>query len=466
MGPMARHAQPDPAAAYPADPPNGAGAGDPAPRADGTLPVPGPSPENEARKRAELRRSKAFATGLLIAATLIYLGCRWAEASAHAAGARPEAWVGYVRAAAEAGMVGALADWFAVTALFRHPMGIPIPHTAIIRRKKDQVGAALADFIGANFLNPALIVDKVRQADIPERVGEWLTEPGHPEQVSAEVGRFLGNALEAMDPADAELIIRTGLIDRLAEPAWGPPAGRALAQLIEEGRTEPVIQQLAEWLHRKAIGAGPLIDRVLGERAPSWAPAFVNDLIGERVHRELVDFARGVRLDPEHEARAAIRRFLARLARDLQEDPETMARVEELKAELMDSRPVTAAPERIWAATAGAVVAAARDPESLLRRKIAEAAGAYGARLRAEGELRAAIDRRIESAVHFIAVNYGGEVTSIISETVERWDADEASSKIELMVGRDLQFIRVNGTVVGSLAGLAIYTASTLLFGG
>ncbi|MDO4609885.1 DUF445 domain-containing protein [Corynebacterium sp.] len=430
------------------------------------LPVPGPSPETEARKRGELRRAKAFATVLLLIAATIYLFCRWMEATAADAGQLPAAWVGYVRAASEAGMVGALADWFAVTALFRHPLGIPIPHTAIVRRKKDQVGGALADFVGDNFLNPALIVEKVRQARIPERIGEWLGQPEGPERVSAEVGRFTANALEAVDPRDAEAVIRAAVVDKLAEPEWGPPVGRVLEQLIEEGRTEPVVQQLAEWAHRKSLGSQDFIDRLVGERSPSWAPSFVRDLIGERVHRELVDWTWHVQADPHHEAREAIRRGIARLADDLQHDPSTMAKVEELKADVLGSGPILAAPARIWEATSSTLVEAARDEESLLRRKLAETARDYGERLRGDAELRERIDHRIEGAARFLAVNYAGEITSIISETVERWDADEASKKIELMVGRDLQFIRVNGTVVGALAGLLIYTISAALFGG
>ena len=432
----------------------------------GRLSVPAPSPETAARKRRELRNSKAFATGLLIFAASVYLFCRWLEADAVSDGEHPAAWIGYVRAASEAGMVGALADWFAVTALFRHPMGIPIPHTAIVRRKKDQVGESLAEFIGENFLNPTLVLEKVRSLRITERAGKWLVTPGNPERASEQVGKFIGNALEAVDPADAEAVIKAAVIDRVAEPEWGPPAGRILEQLIEEGRTEPIVQQLAEWLHRKAQGSLGLIDRLVGERAPTWAPSFVNDIIGERVHRELVEWTWQVQRNPDHEAREALRRGLAKLAKDLQEDPTMVERVEGIKADLLASDAMVRAPGAIWSSTSAALIEAARDPESLLRRKLAETAERYGRRLTEEPELRRKIDTTIEKAAAFLAENHAGEVTSIISETVERWDADEASDKIELMVGRDLQFIRVNGTVVGSLAGLAIYTFSTLLFGG
>lgn len=430
------------------------------------LPVPGPSPETEALKRKQLRKAKAFATALLVIATLIYLGCRWIESSSASAGEAVPTWVGYVRAASEAGMVGALADWFAVVALFRHPLGIPIPHTAIVRRKKDQVGESLAEFVGDNFLNPSLIVDKVRKAQIPERIGQWLVEPGNADKVSAQVGKFTGNALEAVDPHDAEAILKSSAIDELSKPEWGPPAGKVLEGLIAEGKTEPIVQQISEWLHEKSLGAQPLIDRMVGERAPSWAPSFVNDLIGDRVWRELVDWTWHVKTNPNHEARQSVHRFLGQLADDLQNDPAAIAKVEEIKADLLASRPVQAAPRRIWEKTSTKLIDASRDPESLLRVKIAETVARYGEQINNDSKLRANIDRRLEKAVVFLAENYSGEITSIISETVQRWDADEASEKIELMVGRDLQFIRVNGTVVGSLAGLAIYTISTLLFGG
>lgn len=430
------------------------------------LPVPGPSPETEALKRKQLRKAKAFATALLVIATAIYLGCRWIEASSANAGEAVPTWVGYVRAASEAGMVGALADWFAVVALFRHPLGIPIPHTAIVRRKKDQVGESLAEFVGDNFLNPTLIVDKVRKAQIPERIGTWLVAPGNADKVSAQVGKFTGNALEAVDPHDAEAILKSSVIDELAKPDWGPPAGKVLEGLISEGKTEPIVQQIAEWLHDKSLGAQPVIDRMVGERAPSWAPSFVNELIGDRVWRELVDWTWSVKSNRNHEARQSVHRFLGQLADDLQHDPAAIAKVEEIKTDLLASRPVQSSPRKIWEKTSSKLVEASRDPESLLRVKIAETVARYGEQINNDPVLRANIDRRLEKAVVFLAENYSGEITSIISETVQRWDADEASEKIELMVGRDLQFIRVNGTVVGSLAGLAIYTISTLLFGG
>ncbi|QNQ89502.1 DUF445 family protein [Corynebacterium poyangense] len=430
-------------------------------RSPETRPLPGPSPEVEAERRRTLRRHKAFVTGLLIIAALIFLSCSWWQSQHEDAAA----WVGYVRAAAEAGMVGGLADWFAVTALFRHPMGIPIPHTALIPKKKDQLGDQLSGFVGENFLNAELITEKVEQAHLPERAAQWLRQPTNVDKVSAQVGKFTARVVAAIDPHEAETLLRTMVVDKLAEPEWGPPAGRVLEQLIADGRTEPLIEELAHWAHKKALGAEELIIRIIDERKPVWAPRFVNNLIGEKVYRELIKFTEAVSADPNHEARHAARRWLSRLAHDLQYDPAMIDRVERWKGDVMGSQALAGAAGSLWRSTSASLIEQAEDPNSLLRTRISKLAREWGQRLSEDKQLRLSLDDRVRSAARFLADNYAEEITAIISDTVRRWDAEEASEKIELMVGKDLQFIRLNGTIVGALAGLAIYTVNQLLFG-
>ncbi|MGV0338518.1 DUF445 domain-containing protein [Corynebacterium parakroppenstedtii] len=416
-----------------------------------------PPVSDEAGRRRELKKYKAIATGLLVFATVIYLVCRWLEQDSDAA------WIGYVRAASEAGMVGALADWFAVTALFRRPMHLPIPHTAIIRRKKDQVGEALSGFVGDNFLNAELITDKVQKADIPARVGQWASEPANAARVSEEVGNATIAIVEGIDDDEAAEMIRTMVIDRIAEPDWGPPAGALMEQFIAEGKAEPVVDTIISWAYDRARTSEELITRLLNQRAPSWAPGFINDLVGERVYREVVDFAYKVKTEPDHEARQALRRVVNQWASDLQHDPKMISRVEEFKHDVLSSAPVQAAPGTVWRNMKEQIVRMASDPQSHVRRRIAEEVSLYANRLLTDPELRARWGERVTGTARYIAQNFSGEVTSIISETVERWDADEASDKIELMVGKDLQYIRFNGTIVGSLAGLLIYTLSQLV---
>ncbi|EHK83541.1 hypothetical protein AK37_12131 [Rhodococcus pyridinivorans AK37] len=409
-------------------------------------------------KRRELRRMKAVATGFLVAAAIIYLFCRWQET--RGAGA----WVGYVRAASEAGMVGALADWFAVTALFRHPLRIPIPHTAIIKRKKDQLGANLSSFVGNNFLAPEVVSAKVESAQIPLRVGTWLAEPENAQRVAKETSTVLRGVVGILREDDIQQIIDHTIVKRIAEPEWGPPIGRVLTELLAENRHLPLVDMLAERAHQWALGSQETIDRVISRDSPSWSPKFVDLLLGEKIHRELVEFTWKVRSNPDHEVRLAVNKFLADYARDLQSDPVTIAKAEKVKAEIMGRDEITGLAAATWRTAKRMILDSVDDPNSTLRTKIAENVMAFGIRVREDAELRTKIGGWLLDAVRFVASNYADEITSVIRETVERWDAEEASRKIELAVGRDLQFIRINGTVVGSLAGLTIYTVSELLF--
>ncbi|WP_244866949.1 DUF445 domain-containing protein [Rhodococcus sp. B50] len=401
---------------------------------------------------------KAVATGFLVVAAIIYLFCRWQET--RGAGA----WVGYVRAASEAGMVGALADWFAVTALFRHPLRIPIPHTAIIKRKKDQLGANLSSFVGSNFLAPEVVSAKVESAQIPLRVGTWLAEPDNAARVAKETSTVLRGVVGILREDDIQQIIDHTIVKRIAEPEWGPPIGRVLTELLAENRHLPLVDMLAERAHQWALGSQETIDRVISRDSPSWSPKFVDLLLGEKIHRELVEFTWKVRSNPDHEVRLAVNKFLADYARDLQSDPVTIAKAEKVKAEIMGRDEITGLAAATWRTAKRMILDSVDDPNSTLRTKIAENVMAFGIRVREDAELRTKIDGWLLDAVRFVAANYADEITSVIRETVERWDAEEASRKIELAVGRDLQFIRINGTVVGSLAGLTIYTVSELLF--
>ena len=274
---------------------------------------------------------------------------------------------------------------------------------------------------------------------------------------------FTANAVGAIDRADAEALINQQVIGRFTEPAWGPPLGRMLDSLIEDGKVEPVVQEIISWGRRKVGEMESGVVTLIDERMPRWAPRFAKELVGERVYRELVDFMAEVDTDPRHDARRAIRRLLSQFAQDLQFDAAMITRVEGLKQDIMGSRAAANVAGEMWDEVSQSLIDAAVDPSSLLRRRVAELAQEWGERINTDAELRENLDRRIEGAARFIADHYANDITAIISETVKRWDAKEASEKIELMVGKDLQFIRMNGTIVGSLAGIAIYTVSHFL---
>jgi uncharacterized membrane-anchored protein YjiN (DUF445 family) len=412
----------------------------------------------DAERARALRRMKLVALSFLLGATVIFLVCTWAQSRGAAE------WVGYVRAAAEAGMVGALADWFAVTALFKHPLGIPIPHTAIIKRKKDQLGEGLGTFVRENFMSPEVIETKLRDANVAGRMGKWLSEQPHAERVAAEASTVLHVVVEMLRDDDVQQVLDRMIVKRIAEPQWGPPIGRVLNSLLEEGRQEALLQLLADRAFQWSLNAGDTIERVIERDSPSWSPRWVDSLIGDRIHRELMDFTDKVRRNPDHELRRSATKFLFEFADDLQNDDATVARAERVKEEIMARDEIAKAAETAWSAAKRIVLESVDDPSSTLRNRIADSVVHIGESLRDDTELRDKVDNWIVRAAQHLVSQYGTEITAIITETIERWDADEASRRIELHVGRDLQFIRINGTVVGSLAGLIIYSVAQLLF--
>ncbi|MDT5017421.1 MAG: hypothetical protein QOD39_3581 [Mycobacterium sp.] len=419
--------------------------------------------EADAERLRGLRRMKAVALSFLIGATIVFLLCTWAQSrGAATGGAAP--WIGYVRAAAEAGMVGALADWFAVTALFKHPLGIPIPHTAIIKRKKDQLGEGLGTFVRENFMSAEVIGTKLRDAQVAGRLGKWLSEPLHAERVAAETSTVLRVVVEMLRDEDVQAVLDRMIVKRIAEPKWGPPIGRVLASLLAEGRQEALIQLLADRAFQWSLNGGPIIERVIERDSPTWSPRWVDNLIGDRIHRELMDFTDKVRRNPDHELRRSATRFLFEFADDLQHDEATIGKAETVKEQIMARDEVAKAAETAWTAAKRIFLESVDDPESTLRTRIADSVVHIGESMRDDADLRDKVDNWIIRAAQHLVTQYGAEITAIITETIERWDADEASRRIELHVGRDLQFIRINGTVVGSLAGLIIYSVAQLLF--
>lgn len=418
----------------------------------------GADAEADAERARSLRRMKVVALGFLVAATVVFLACRWAQAQGG------PSWLGYVAAAAEAGMVGALADWFAVTALFRHPLGLKIPHTAIIKRKKDQLGEGLGNFVRENFLSAQVVETKLRDAEVASRLGKWLSEPVHAARVADEAATVLRVGVELLNDEDIQQVIDKTIVKRLAEPQWGPPVGRVLGQLLAENRQEALIQLLCDRAFEWALNAGPTIERVVLRDSPTWSPKFVDHLVGDRIHRELMDFTDKVRRDPNHELRQSATRFLFEFAHDLQNDAPTIARAEAVKEQLMERDEVTRAAETAWKTLKRLVLDGVDDPSSALRSRIAGSVVQIGESLRDDAELRDKVDNWIIRGAQHLVTRYGSEATTIITDTIERWDAEEASRRIELHVGRDLQFIRINGTVVGALAGLVIYSAAQILF--
>ncbi|MFH9828077.1 DUF445 domain-containing protein [Streptomyces bobili] len=428
-----------------------------APTDDGVTPVGRAmdvfSAADEERGRG-VRRMKLTATGLLVFVAAVYVLAEWASHR----GAGP--WAGYVAAAAEAGMVGALADWFAVTALFRHPLGLPIPHTAIIPTKKDQLGVSLGEFVGENFLSRDVVRQRLRAVGIGSRLGAWLAEPEHADRVTEELATALRGALTVLRDSDVQAVVGEAITRRADAQEIAPGMGKMLEKIVADGghrrAVDLVVARAHDWL---VLHADSVMDAVEGG-APGWTPRFVDKRIGERVYKELLRFCAEMRDMPSHPARGALDRFLRDFASDLQSDTETRARVERLKGEVLGRGEVQDLIASAWTAVRSMIVSAAEDERSELRMRVRAALLSLGSRMATEPKVQGKVDRWVEGAAVHVVSTYRKEITLLITDTVASWDAEHTTRKIEAHIGRDLQFIRINGTVVGSLAGLLIYTVA------
>ncbi|MFE3721407.1 DUF445 domain-containing protein [Streptomyces cyaneofuscatus] len=430
----------------------------------GAAPGPGPlasfayTAADEEKQRG-VRRMKLTATGLLLLVALVYVLATWAEHSG------VKGWPGYVAAAAEAGMVGALADWFAVTALFRRPLGLPIPHTAIIPTKKDQLGQSLGSFVGENFLSGDVIRDRIHALGVGRRVGAWLSEPAHADRVTAELATALRGALTVLRDSDVQAVVGEAITRRANAAEVGPGLGKMLERVVEDGGHRKVVDLVCVRAHDWLVEHGDSVMDAVQGGAPGWTPRFVDKRVGERVYKELLRFVTEMRDMPGHPARGSIDTFLTDFAADLQSDADTRARVERLKSEILGRGEVQDVIASAWSSVRTMILAAAEDERSELRLRARASLMSLGAKLAGDERLQGKLDGWLEDAAVYVVTTYRAEITSLISETVASWDADQTSKKIEAHIGRDLQFIRINGTVVGALAGLAIHTVSRALGG-
>ncbi|MGO3147221.1 MAG: DUF445 domain-containing protein [Leucobacter sp.] len=372
-------------------------------------------------------------------------------------------WLSYVRAASEGGMVGALADWFAVTALFRRPLGLPIPHTNLIANKKDEIGEGLGSFIEENFLADDVVHDKLSEISGARMAGEWLREAGHAERVSEMIAGIGLGALTVLNDQDVQDLTESLVRRHVVNPEWGPLLGRATGSFVTGGHHESLVELAAARVEQWLVQHPQAFDRMLSSQLPQWVPSIVDRFVDQRMHAEAVRFVQRVATEPDHPARQAITTFLGDLAEDLQHQESLQQQLESFKHEVFDSPRIRTLAASTWQAARAALVEMLEDPESELRQRVTAALQDFGHRLEDDSTLQFKIDVWVMNVVEYLVHTYRHDLAQVVSETVQRWDTQEAAEKIELQVGKDLQFIRINGTVIGSLAGLAIFAIAQLV---
>ncbi len=412
---------------------------------------------SDEERRRDLRRMKTVATGLIAIAAVVYIAAaRWERSGG------PE-WVGYLAAAAEAAMIGGLADWFAVTALFKHPMRLPIPHTAIIERKKDQLGDSLSTFVGENFLQESSVRARISAVDVAPRLGAWLSRPENAQRVSDEMAAWARGGLRVLGDRDVRATVEFAVMRKLATMEVSQPLGRMLAQIVSDGAHHGLVDVIVDrtwlWLRDNKV----TVMRTVAGQAPGWSPRFVDDLVAERIYGEIMRVATEVRAQPEHEIRGTLDRLLANLAQDLQHDLSTIHRVERARDDLLVHREARGLLDYLWTSAQDVLTEMVEDPDSGLRQQLTEQLGRLGGNLQDDPDLAAKVNRWVSDAVVHVVTSYRDDVTGVISDTVRAWDAAETSERIELHVGRDLQFIRINGFVVGAIVGIVIHGLTVTL---
>ena len=399
---------------------------------------------------------KLAATGLLVVMAVVFAISRALEPR--------HPWLSFVKAFAEAAMVGGLADWFAVTALFRHPLGLPIPHTAIIPRNKDRIGEALATFIRENFLIPSVVARRMRNIDVAGAVGRFLQTPaGEGTRIRAGASRLIADIFESLDDERLGGIVKGAISTRIRKMEVSPLLGHALASAINEDRHVPMLEAAIRWTAR-ALDANESLIREMVHKKANWVlkiaglDAKLADAIIDGLRKLTVEMS----TDPAHPVRMKIEEALAQLANDLQARPETRERVEAIKDQLLDNKSVGLWIDAIWQKGRESIIKAARNPDAVLAGKLGEVLKSMGATLESDARIHGAINQFARRAVVGLSASYGSSMVRLVSDTVRTWDARTVTARLEAAVGRDLQYIRINGTLVGGLVGVVIHVLDKL----
>jgi uncharacterized membrane-anchored protein YjiN (DUF445 family) len=405
-----------------------------------------------------LQHMRHIATGLLLCMALIFLITRALEPR--------YGWLGFVRSFAEAAMVGALADWFAVVALFRHPLGLPIPHTAIIPRNKDRIGAGLGRFVESNFLAPEIVAQKLADADLAGGFARWLNQPRTIEALASRLSRFVPTLLDMLDDKDLRALIQTTIVGRLDRIELAPLTGELLELMTREGRHRPLVDEILYHARELVRAYEPSIRSAVRDQTGwLWRKLGVDAMVCDKLLSAAEETLNAACEDPEHEWRIKLDEQLARFAEELKTSPVLQAKVEAFKHELLERPALGDYLLGVWNDLRSYVAADVTKPESRIRRHVAEALNALAARLLSDEWARRKLNRLLRRGIEESATAGRSAIAELIATTVHKWDAQTVSRKIELAVGKDLQFVRISGTLIGGLVGVFLHSVGNLLPG-
>lgn len=425
-----------------------------------SVPVPAAlqsTPDDEL-KRVRLVTMKRVATLMLVGVALLFVVTRWLESS--------YPWLGFVRAFAEAAMVGGIADWFAVTALFRHPLGIPIPHTAIVASRKDRIGTALGNFVQRNFLTRDVVAGKIAAMQLGDRAAQWLARPENSRRLARHAAHGLSGAVGVMRDEDVQEMADRGIVSRLRRMQAAPLMARLFELMTTGGRHQALLDDALRLAAKFLYENEAMIREKVKAESPWWVPGAVDSRVGDKIVSGVEKTLVAVAADPDHPLRQRYDEAVDRFILSLRENPETIARFEQIKLDVLAHPGVADFSREVWGDVKEKIANYAErlaDDAEQEPDQLEQWLAGLGQKVLADPVLSAKVNGWIVEIVSYSVEQAREEVAKLISATVAAWDADATSRKIELQIGRDLQFIRINGTIVGGLVGLILYSVGLLL---
>jgi uncharacterized membrane-anchored protein YjiN (DUF445 family) len=407
---------------------------------------------NDEAKRKQLRKYKMFATGLFVLMAVIFITTTLLQRS------NPSHWLGYVRAFSEAAMVGALADWFAVTALFRHPLGLPIPHTNLIENSKQRLGDNLGSFVVSNFLSPQNIRPYIQKLKISNFVGEWLGKEKSQEILIRNLSDIVLDILNKLDDTSVSQFISKKVSEMTDDIKLNKVVGNGISYILEKNDHQRIVTNLSKQIKDYIIENDEMIKERVQKGSYSFIPSFVDNKIADKIASGLSDFFREIEEDPDHEIRNLITRKIHDFSTDLKEDPKWDDEFKTIKNGLLKNDKLDEYSNDIWVSIKKTLMKELQDDQSSLKTYLTKNLNEFSENLKTDENLQNKIDHWVRVTAYKYILKNTHQFGNLISSTVGNWQGKELSEKLELELGKDLQFNLVNGTLVGGLVGLIIYT--------
>lgn len=408
----------------------------------------------ELAKAEELARMKRTATGLLVLMTVIFVGSRIFHGE--------YAWIGFVEATAEAAMVGALADWFAVTALFRHPLGLKIPHTAIIPRRKDSIAEQFGAFVQQNFLSEDIISEKVQSMKLSRRVADWIVQPDNADAIADQVTAGLSGVVKVMNDRDIQTLIETKVESKIRDTSFAPLIGELLTFITSGRRQQDLFDVFVKIGQNLLEDSDDDIREKVQQETPWWFPGSLDRAVYHKIVRGVSKTLYDMQVDIYHPVRVRMMQMSNEFMEQLKHSDDIREKEVAIKDDILNEKAVRDFTQSLWTDIKALILEQSENPDAELKHAIRDAVIKFGESIQDDSNLADKIDGWADDTARYLIRTYGHEVSGLISETIEGWDPTATSERIELQIGKDLQFIRINGTIVGGLAGFTIHTFTVL----